>query len=295
MAAAAVIPILEVLAFALVAIAAIDLINTFVVQPLQRGQSMVSGLPVLGGPLAWLVGQLVLAVQIALSAMSWIANQGKNDAFNAWSSLLTYSVGAVYSYQIAWSTWVGQNSGAIEWMITHWNQLWSQAFSGLPYLLQGVSDDLRGLHWWIDNVLVARVGGIGNDLAGLHSWIDNVELPFIRGIGDDLAGLHRWIDANVVQHAELQNAQAATLARVTSLVVPIETAITDIENSPCMKVCDPLGEVGQLLQGLEDAGMIAILLGLMAEVRSDPGAAQTALRSVVMPIIDDAVSSLGVS
>lgn len=292
MPAAVAIPVLEVLAFALVAIVAVELVNQFIVQPLQHGQSMVSGIPVIGGSLAWAVGQLITAIQIGLSAATWMADQGRNDAFNAWTWLVQNTVGALFAEPISWSLWVRDRAGAIQWIVIYWNTLWAQAFTVIPNAVSSVAGDLAGLHAWLDGYELPLIRGIGDDLAGLHHWIDGQLLPQVRGIGDDLAGLHHWIDTNVVQKWQLAQAEQGIMSQVTSLVVPIESAITDIENSPCMKYCSPLGDLGQALQVIEDAGVLALALGLLHEAITDPGSLERDIASVVIPVAHDVVASL---
>lgn len=285
---------LAVIALAFAAIAADLLIRQFIINPAKGAASSVSEVAIVGGAIAWGLTLFVNAVETVLAGVDALVNTAKAQAADMWNFLVNGTVQTQFSGPMYAAQWLSDHLGAIQWILNYWATLWDGVFKVAIPLSQAATGDLAGLHKWIDGYELPLIRGIGNDLAGLHQWIDGYELPLIRGIGDDLAGLHRWIDANVVNRGDLAQAQAQTLAQVQTLVVPIEQAITDVENSPCMQFCEPLGDLGQLLQGLEDAGMLAILLGLAAEVRSDPAGVQQALRATVIPIIQDAASSIGV-
>lgn len=293
MPAVALAPALEAIIWALFGIIAVAVLRQLIVSPIYGAANAVSGVPAIGGALAWVVWHIANAIDIGLGGLWWIADKGRQDAQWWWNYLVTGTVNAFYWQWGATVQWVNQYAGAISAVINGWPAIWNQSWATLPSWIARIGNDLVGLHSWIDNTLAPGIDRLARDLSGLTGLINGMVIPWIRTIGDDLAGLHRWIDANVVQHGELAQAEANSFARAQALVVPVVAAITAIENSPCMKVCNPLGEVGQLLQGLEDAGMLAILLALIAETRSDPQAVQDGLRSVVVPIVTDAVSSLG--
>lgn len=284
---------LALLAFALVAIVIFDAVRMFVVTPMRTASGAVSGVPVIGGTLAWVLWKIAEQIDLGLSAAAWMIAQGKADALSTWQWLVSTTVGWQFSGFFWWVQQLALAWNSIAWVTSHWNQLWGQAYSALPSWISAVSNDLSGLHWWIDHVQLPLIGGIGDDLAGLHRWIDTVELPFIRGIADDLGALHRWIDANLARRSEVAQAEARALAGAAAIAVPIAAAVNAIQQSRCFKVCDPLGGVGELLQGLEDAGMLAIILGMIEETRRDPQGVQSILRSVVVPIVHDAASSVG--
>ncbi len=85
---------------------------------------------------------------------------------------------------------------------------------------------------------------------------------------------------------EIAGSEARADAYAQALALPLATAVTAIERSPCMRFCGPLGELGGLLQQLEDAGLLALLLALLAESRSDPRAVEQALASAFRPALE---------
>lgn len=283
---------LAVLAFALVAIVAVDLVRQFVVSPLYATSNRVSSVAVIGGPLAYAINLAAALIDETCAALSWMAQQGRNDAVNGWIWLVQNTVGWIFAPTIYWAQWVADRNGAIAWVLIYWDRLWAQAWTTVPALIGGVANDLAGLHRWIDTVEMPIIRGIGDDLAGLHKWLDTVEMPIIRGIGDDLAGLHKWLDDILVpnidrafgqvndriRHAEQDIARRALeseaeqlRARVTSLerqvallmaLGVIAAAGTDvIENLRCIgsvkcSLLDPLlnGDLEDRLTELEING-----------------------------------------
>lgn len=94
-----------------------------------------------------------------------------------------------------------------------------------------------------------------------------LELQVERVLADS-SDYARALERVAVDHADAAaGAAAATAAAATAAVV---ARVTDIENSPCMKVCSPLGEIGQMLQGLEEAGLVAAVLAMAARSAHDP-------------------------
>lgn len=71
-----------------------------------------------------------------------------------------------------------------------------------------------------------------------------------------------------LRYADQVRAQA--IAHADALAVPLAAAVTALEDSPCIKACEPLGEIGQLIQDLEGAGLLALLLALVEEARTHP-------------------------
>lgn len=99
----------------------------------------------------------------------------------------------------------------------------------------------------------------------------------VRDVDLEVERLTAWTDQAVrgaertaVDHAD--RVGAATAAAAAAATAAVASRVGDIEKSPCQRFCGPLGDLGGLLQGLEDAGMVAILLGLAAEVVRDPKA-----------------------
>jgi hypothetical protein len=61
----------------------------------------------------------------------------------------------------------------------------------------------------------------------------------------------------------------------------VAASVVALENQPCIRFCGPLGDLGQLLQGLEDMGLAALLLGLAGEAIHDPHGTQRTIDQLV--------------
>lgn len=286
-------PLLEALIWGLFGIIALSVIRQLVVQPIKNASGMVSGLPVIGGALAWAIGQVALAIEILLDSMWQITELSRQGAMSAWNQVSAGTVRA-YFYNI---------DGVLYWVNTYWRDatniinawpaIWVQSWATLPSWIANIGSDLNGLHGFINSVVLTGIDSLSRDLSGLHNWMNTVQIPWINTIGNDLAGLHQWIDHNVALRSDVVNAENYVLQQTQALVAPIAAAVTAIEDSPCMQTCDVLGGVGDILQGLEDAGMLVIMLGLVSECLSDPGSVQNVLRAAVVPLVHDAASSIG--
>lgn len=91
---------------------------------------------------------------------------------------------------------------------------------------------------------------------------------------------------------DIVGAEVRANAYAGALAVPIAAAVTAIEESPCIKACDPLGDLGSFLQELTDLGVIAALLLLAQQAARDPHGAATEVLDVVRPIVDDAGAAM---
>jgi hypothetical protein len=114
---------------------------------------------------------------------------------------------------------------------------------------------------------------------------------FTERVGAQANDYARALERVAVDHADAVGAATAAAAAAATAVVAARVA--QVEDSPCQRFCNPLGDLGQLLQGLEDAGLLAVLVGLVQEVRHDPAAVQRVLREDVVPLGRDALSALG--
>lgn len=90
-------------------------------------------------------------------------------------------------------------------------------------------------------------------------------------------------------HTDAVGAAVATAAAGATAAVAARVAT--IEESPCQVHCGVLGDLGSLLQGLEDATLLAALLDLLYEGLTDPGAVERALESALVPLVKDAVGA----
>jgi hypothetical protein len=92
---------------------------------------------------------------------------------------------------------------------------------------------------------------------------------------------------------DVAGAEVRADAYAQALALPIAAAVSAIERSPCMRFCGPLGDLGGLLQGLEDAGLLALLLALLHDATHDPAQVERMISAVLVAPVKDAVHGLG--
>lgn len=152
----------------------------------------------------------------------------------------------------------------------------------------------------VDRAYTAEVGAVQVQYAqALHA----VALAFTEAIGARDVEYTRQAfgeaigytdQVSQVDRAYTQAATAAVAAAAAAQTAAVASELAQLTDQPCIRFCGPLGDLGALLQSLEDAGLVALLLGLIAEVRHDPAAVQRVLRQDVVPLGHDALSALGV-
>ena len=103
--------------------------------------------------------------------------------------------------------------------------------------------------------------------------------------------LEREFTTDLDQLRTLLQAQLGTLAATLGLALSqVTSRVQTLENSPCQQFCGILGELGQLLQGLELAGLIA----LVAEAYAHPDqVVRTIEQDLVQPVEQGVSSALG--
>ena len=102
---------------------------------------------------------------------------------------------------------------------------------------------------------------------------------FARQIGADAEGYARALNDLTQGYArDLVGAEAAAAAVA---IAGVATAVRAIEDSPCQKFCNPLGDLGNLLQQVEDLGLAALMLALAAEMAHDPRGTARAIDGLV--------------
>jgi hypothetical protein len=115
-----------------------------------------------------------------------------------------------------------------------------------------------------------------------------LELEQVRA---DTLEYARTLEGIAVRHADAVGAAVATGAAAATGAVAAR--VTDIERSPCQRFCSPLGDLGSLLQQLADAGILALVLAMAAEMASDPVGAARAVDQVAGPALRELTGELG--
>lgn len=106
---------------------------------------------------------------------------------------------------------------------------------------------------------------------------------FAQRVGVDAEGYARALHDVAIGHADAVGAAVGLYA--LSLARPLTDAITRVEESPCFRYCNPLGDLGRLAQGLEEAGLAAFLIGMVAEGLRDPSGTAKEINGVLGPIM----------
>lgn len=294
MPAAVVIGGLVAIAFAFAAISAALLIGNVVINPLRAGAAAVAEVALVGGVLAWMLNELANIVQFSVAGVDALAGQAKQQAADTWNWLVYGTVAAQFYYEWQSVHWYSNNWAPIWNAATNFPALWSLVLNSIAPTVNWVASRVSGLEGLLSISVIPKLNQTAASLDVLRWGVDHVVWPAINGIGNDLAGLRQWVGQNAATHSEVASAEAQAIARAAALAAPIAAAVTAIEDSPCMKYCSPLGDLGQLLQGLEDAGLLAIMLALIEEARQNPQEVQSILRSVFVPLVDDAATTVGI-
>jgi len=113
---------------------------------------------------------------------------------------------------------------------------------------------------------------------------------YARGIGTLVEDYARTLTGDAITHSDA--AASAVAAVAAAATAAVATRVRDIEDSPCQRFCGPLGDLGSLLQGLENAGLLALMVALVEEARTHPDQVADAIGGVVRPLAQDAVRSL---
>lgn len=284
---------IDALAFGLIAIVAGTLIITYVVTPLRAAAAFASSIVAIGGALSWALTHAANFVQSAVDANAHLVEIGRNQALAYWNWLVGGTVNALFADQ--WALLYATASTAVQ-ALASTTYIWTQY---LPWLRGRVDANEANANaathlaqriWYQDLPQIRGIDDIlRRDVDAATRLAQDIwynQLPFMRGVE---AGIRA--DLNAV--GQLAQADAHAIAQTQAATTAVATAVRAIEQSPCQRFCDPLGDLGQLLQGLQDAGMLAIMLALVQEALHDPAGLEAEIAEVIVPSIRSAVSSLG--
>lgn len=109
-------------------------------------------------------------------------------------------------------------------------------------------------------------------------------------LGSQAEQLARQLAGDVA--AQAAAADAAVAAAGAAAVAAVVARVAEVEDSPCQRFCGPLGDLGALLQGLEDAGLLALLLALYQDAVQHPDQVAELVDGTVGAAGRDAVKAL---
>lgn len=112
---------------------------------------------------------------------------------------------------------------------------------------------------------------------------------FAERVGVAAEGFALGLEREAIDHADAAVAGAAAAAAAATAAVA--SRVSEIEDSSCQRYCSPLGDLGQFLQGLEDAGLAAALLGLAAAAARDSAGVGRTIAQGLGPLAQDLASA----
>lgn len=207
-------------------------------------------------------------------------------------SRLATNVGQIMAYLIALTQQTGQAAMAYaDYRVSALASSVSQLLAQVIGYVQ--AQDAQGIAY--AQALTASSEGYARSLAGqvlqyAQAGVLDAE-RYAQRVGVDAEDYARALHDVAIGHADqVAGAAAAAAAASTSAVA---ARVAEIEESPCQRACNPLGQIGELVQGLEGAGLLSILIGLVVEAERDPRGLQSALQGAFVVPAHDALAALG--
>jgi hypothetical protein len=204
---------LVALAFAFAALSAGLLIRNTVVNPLRNTASLASGLPVVGDPLAYILVQITILIEIAIQPLDNLANVATSQA----SQQFSWLVGTIGSY--FWQPIFDlTKTAALQWFYW-WPGIYNALASSIPALQQqafALRVDLNNTWSLIAHVWTIDLPAMRGIDAGLRADVNNALRSIDRILTQDLTQL-RGIDAGLRNDI---NNLAKTLAGLIAVDLP---------------------------------------------------------------------------
>lgn len=185
--------------------------------------------------------------------------------------------------------------------------------------VQGVEREVIGFTDQVQRIVIAYASAIGRQAIDYADQVGQRAIGFAQQVGADQAsfseGLYQQSTAyaralqqeaidydgalhrQALDHADQVGTQAEGYARALQQQVidtvgvsvgVVAAQVQDLERSPCIQHCGPLGDLGGLLQDLEDAGALALLVAIAAAAIKDPQGVLDETRAVALPAIQTA-------
>ena len=105
-------------------------------------------------------------------------------------------------------------------------------------------------------------------------------------IAGDIAAVEGTLALDVEGlRAQIAAVAPAVLAAITPTIAALETDVTSLENSECIKFCNPLGALGAALEAID----LAALVAFVAWAAAHPDQAGAFLQQEVAPLVEGAV------
>lgn len=201
MGAVAAAPAFDALAFAFAALAFALVAYTLIINPLRSGADASSGLPVIGGALAWALSNLANLIESAVYYVDSLKDNAYRDATSWWNWLVSNTIGNYY----------GDVNGKFADLYGRTDSLWNQVYGV-------VSSQVADLY--------SQVSGLWNLSYGLRDELNSViygDLPAMRLQLSALASRAATLESDVY------NIRAIILAALTARVGMLEADVNDVQ------------------------------------------------------------------
>ena len=256
---------IEALALAFVAIGAALLVRTLIVAPIRSAAGAVSGVPAIGGALAYVLSQAALAIEIGVNGFAALANSAKSQGLSWWNWSVQVTMQYIDIPQWHVLSKVVQDTASVTALAQY---IWYNSLPGIynsvnsvgatavaayslsRSLFYDILPQLRGIDAglrtdldavtrlaqkiWYESLQEIRgiEAGLRTDLNNATRQLQNVTTQVIPRIQADVNTRAR--DTELQALRDLVNRQAATLATLSALVPLAIAGAEAIENLRCM-------------------------------------------------------------
>lgn len=222
--------------------------------------------------------------QHAQAVAEWLFQRAEADARNAANAAQFNAETYAHDLAVALSAQLGADVNALEAAINQVSQAaYNEAVAaelGAERYAQQLAQQLLQSEQALGSAVIADLNTLENAIAGDFKTLSDAVQSELQGIEQLLGTSMQQLQGVIGQDV---GAAVAPLSLALSQVI---SDVTAIEQSECMKFCNPLGNLGAGLQLLDIAAIIAFL----AEVAANPDGAAKLIEGGFETITTDAVS-----
>jgi|SRR5215472_3985796 len=223
-----------------------------------------------------------MAEQAAYTTMVWAETSAHTDYVWAQTSAHTDYVWAVESAHADY-VWAQSTKYATDiWRVesAHTDYVWRQA---TDYATRIVADEAAHVDYVWGVTTAYAQGLVAQEMQRALEAERTLQMELDAAGAGTIGTVERlWGQ----ETARAQGAEAAIAAAGVAAVAAVAARVAEIEGSECQRFCSPLGDLGSLLQGLQDAGMVAAIFGLAAQSSRDPAGAAKDIQALAGPVDD---------
>jgi len=220
-----------------------------------------------------------MAEQAAYTTMVWVNTSAHTDAVWAGVTAHTDFVWKVTGEHtdFVWAASTAYTSAVWKAATDHADFVWRESTA---FTQRSVSD------------LAAHVDYVWTTTAGYAEALTGQEmrraLDAERQLAIDIAVVGAGAIGTVEnlwqqETSRARGAEGAIATAGAAAVAAVAARVAEIEDSPCQRYCGPLGELGQLLQGLADVALPALLVALAEEAIQHPADVASMVDRTIRP------------